>query len=411
MTSMGCLCSLSMMNLNTKLWRRAKTVSCTVAMLPIALLMRLFSPFVLIRVGELRCNIIGHYVFDLEYYLATKELTKAKGRDLFFLSHDHSVNQQWDEMVKRLVPVKKWYRYLFLASFLVPGGKVNRIAFAEGSRDRLGVLHKTKGHFSFTKDEQQLGVGFLRGLGIGPKDQFVCLIIRDSAYKRERSRELVEDKDWSYHDYRNSQIETYYGAIQELIEAGFWVFRMGKHVETPLTYENPRVFDYAASSQQNDFLDIWLMANCRFCVSTCTGLDEVARAFRRPAAYINFLPIRNMVTYSPGVNAPKRLFWIGSGEELTLREHLGASYLSGQRYDDGGVAIRNLTPDEIRHVVREMIQRERGMWVSKPDSINRQRQFWEILQSHPEWDQFHGVVDPEVYISDYFIQKNVNWLR
>ena len=293
----------------------------------------------------------------------------------------------------------------------MPGGAVNRISFAEGSRDRIGLLKQTNCHFSFTADEQQVGLEFIQGLGIGPFEKFVCLIVRDSAYKQQRNLILRENRDWSYHDFRNSDIEDYSEAIQELVESGFWVFRMGKHVEKPLAFEHPRVLDYADSAQQTDFLDIWLMANCSFCVSTSTGLDEVTRAFRRPAVYVNSLPIQNMVSYSPCVNAPKRLYWMESGRELTLSEHLDAGYSASWKYEEAGIVIQDLSPDEIRCAVREMILRERGSWVDDEGKIDRQHQFWRIMQSHVEWGAFHGVVDPSVYVNDYFIRKNARWLQ
>ena len=100
-----------------------------------------------------------------------------------------------------------------------------------------------------------------------------------------------------------------------------------------------------------------------------------------------------------------------SGRELTLSEHLDAGYSASWKYEEAGIVIQDLSPDEIRCAVREMILRERGSWVDDEGKIDRQHQFWRIMQSHVEWGAFHGVVDPSVYVNDYFIRKNARWLQ
>jgi hypothetical protein len=100
-----------------------------------------------------------------------------------------------------------------------------------------------------------------------------------------------------------------------------------------------------------------------------------------------------------------------SGRELTLSEHLDARYMASRKYEEAGIVIKDLSPDEIRCAVREMILRERGLWVDDEGKIDRQRQFWRIMRSHAEWGAFHGVVDPSVYVNDCFIRKDAKWLQ
>ena len=58
-----------------------------------------------------------------------------------------------------------------------------------------------------------------------------------------------------------------------------------------MNYTNENYFEYASWTKKNDFADIWLMANCYFCITTISGLDEVCVAFRKPLAQVNFLPL------------------------------------------------------------------------------------------------------------------------
>ena len=58
-----------------------------------------------------------------------------------------------------------------------------------------------------------------------------------------------------------------------------------------------RIIDYANSALKSDFLDVWLMSKCEFCISTSTGFDRVATAFRKPLALVNFMPLAEFETW------------------------------------------------------------------------------------------------------------------
>ena len=120
------------------------------------------------------------------------------------------------------------------------------------------------------------------------------------------------------------------GAGHEVIflaERGYMVFRMGKIVEKPFNLDHPLILDYANSTYRSDFLDIWLLANCFFCISTGVGLEEVARIFRKPIVNVNYLPLSNFVSYSQCISVPKHLVWKDTKKKLTASEHFVHSYL------------------------------------------------------------------------------------
>ena len=84
-------------------------------------------------------------------------------------------------------------------------------------------------------------------------EKFVCLIVRDSAYLP-----TINNKNkWEYHNFRDSDIDTYEKAALALAEKGYWVFRMGKVVRKPFKADHPNILDYANSNYRSDFLDIW----------------------------------------------------------------------------------------------------------------------------------------------------------
>ena len=93
--------------------------------------------------------------------------------------------------------------------------------------------------------------------------------------------------DTSYHDYRDCNIENFTPGIKYLLNKDFFVFRMGKLQKKKLNLKNKNYLDYAFSKYRSDILDVWLMANCEFCISTGTGFDQISRVFKKPILYVN----------------------------------------------------------------------------------------------------------------------------
>ena len=76
-------------------------------------------------------------------------------------------------------------------------------------RDLFNLLDKTPPNLSFTSKEESEGLAFLASLGLKPNDKFVCLNVRDNAYLDYQSSNAGARVDWSYHDYRNCDINNY----------------------------------------------------------------------------------------------------------------------------------------------------------------------------------------------------------
>jgi putative glycosyltransferase (TIGR04372 family) len=377
---------------------------------PFATLIRLIDPFVRVRVGPLRSNIIGHFVFDLEYHLSCLDASRKRDRTLAYYTHSSPVNSQWDKMVRRVISVRQWYRYIDWASCILPGSGKHKLFGTGASRDLSGVLMKYSPHVYFTSKEEKLGRQFLEEIGCGSSREFIFLIVRDSAYKNSVGGRYHKNKDWSYHDYRNSEIDSYKDAVRYLIDQGYSVIRGGSVVENPLLIKSAHFFDYATSGKTSDLLDIWLAARCRFVLSTCTGLDEVSRVFCRAAVYVNFLPLVLVPSYSQAVSAPKRLFWRETGKELTMDECIKNPFLDTLSYERADIQIRDLESIETLEVVIEGERRLRKKWQTDEQNVLDQSKFWcKLKEADPE-GLSHGKIHKDSYISSCFLQRNPNWL-
>jgi putative glycosyltransferase (TIGR04372 family) len=374
---------------------------------PAVLLLRIVKSLYRVRYGYFIVDRIGHFVFDVGHYLSEYAVSSnQRGRDIFFFE-GAVANKYFSELCRREICVTPVARYLYKANNLLPLGSDQQILPARehsASRDRDGLLSITGPAFSFTEQEEALGNKYLEDMAcLGKKH--VCLIVRDSAYLEQ----ATPNRDWSYHDYRDTNIEDYEEAAVALVNRGYVVLRMGKSVRQPFSVEHSGVIDYATSSRRTDFLDVWLMARCAFCVSTGTGLDEVAAVFRRPVVYVNYLPTIDVVSYVPSISVFKSLNWSPSGKPLSLKDHLNHAFFSSQQYQFYNISIRNLTSVDIRDAVVEMEERLAGTWVTTAPEVKLQDRFWEILKTSPAYGKYHGKIHPEARIGARFLEKNHEW--
>ena len=391
-----------------KLIRKVNSVFGIIIAIPVVLIVRLVAGWVLIRFGHTRSDVIGHSLFDTTYYLAEREFDRQTSLDIFYFKSPYVANAYWESVIRRKLRIHHFARYCDLANGLIPGGsshKVNQVPSPPGeSRDLRGILAATSSPFSFSNNEQTIGEQFLRMIGMPTGSKYVCLITRDSAYKRSVTR--TSEKDWGYHSFRDTDIDAYRPMVQELMARGYWVIRMGKVAEKSLSVPGgDRFFDYSSYSEKTDFLDIWLMSGCTFCVSNGTGLDAVTDAFRIPLVDVDYLPINHIVSYNCAITVPKKLHWQRNKDMLSLREYLEHSYFTTQEYSSAGIQVVDLAPDEITKAVVEMDERLSGRWENAEGDEDRQKKFWAVLGSSADYTTLHGVIHPRARCGADFLDR------
>ena len=390
---------------------------------PCLIFIRLISPCYKIRLRILLSERIGHFVGQVGISLCEKiEDEKTKGNKFkeIYWFNTPTCNTQLEKMVRRVFFVRWWVRYLILANDFFPA--LQLVPFERrwyGARDYKGLFYKTKGikeaYLPFSHNEEIEAKQFLNDLGVRDTDQFVVLIVRDSAYLST----FHPHWDFSYHDHRDTNINTYKEAVETLADLGYWVFRMGKAVKEPLNSSHPRVIDYANLNSRSDLLDIWLPANSYFMISTCTGLDAVADAYRRPVVYVNAIPNYSFNSYAHCIWAPKNLMWESKVDNfLTLRETLLNDFSHREEYKEKGIKIIDLSSEQIKEIVLEMEMRLTGNWrVTKEEEL-KQRQFIKMISSVPIENndaettdgKIHEFFHPEARISHKYLENNPSFL-
>ena len=366
---------------------------------PFVITARIMRPLIQIRFGPIRNDVIGHFSFDTEYYLTERDVDQSKTLDYFYFQGSESPNKQWEIMVKRAMKIHPLFKYCDRVNRILPGWKHHYACLqSTGSRDTRGIFFRTPSHIGFTKGENERGRKFLEQVGMKPNQHFVCMIARDSAYK-EKCMNRWGNRDWSYHNYRDSNINNYSKTAHTLAQHNYFVFRLGKGVNESLEIENNNVIDYAISEYRNDFLDIFLSGQCRFFINGESGLSSVPMVFRVPIVFVNLSAIESALSWNENIISISKKYWLKEEKRyMTFREifDCGASrFLQSEQYEKMGIELIENSPEEILDVSMEMHQRLNGTWQTTEEDEALQKRFWDMFPKSELHGEFRARIGAE----------------
>lgn len=375
---------------------------------PLVIVIRAIRPLFFVRFGTLNSGRIGHFVADSAEQMARMQESPPRTVDLFWLGP--ASNQQWKLMLERKLVVGDWVRYLAGWNRLIPGGAIHeRPSSYTDSHDFEGLVFRHDVAIPFLPEESETALNWLRLRGWTVGEPFVCLMVRDSAYltnseSANRGKESA-DTDWSYHDYRDSDIQDFIPAISWLASQGVWVIRMGRIMEKPLPENMEKVIDYAFEDGRSDLLDVWLFANCDACVTTGSGPDEISRVYRRPMLHLNTLPLGTSLIWGNSTWCPKWLSWADSGQSLSAREYLENSWYKSADYQVRGISIQNLSPSELLEEVRNFWARVRGGAFSHEEIGLLEKEFVNLFRQEILGGTNYDWINPQARLSPRWLQR------
>jgi putative glycosyltransferase (TIGR04372 family) len=224
-----------------------------------------------------------------------------------------------------------------------------------------------------TEEHRIRGRWLLRHLGVAEGAWFVCVHCREGGY-------AAHDPG---HGFRDVDVANYLPAMAAVVERGGWCVRMGDPTMRPLP-KLAGVVDYAHHPLRCDWMDVFLCAACRFFLGSSSGLCNLASVFGVPSAIANQAPLS--VVFPPGaadVGIPK-LFWsCAAGRYLTFAELLGGP-LGNARYqhqlDEAGVRVVENSPEDIRDLALELLERLQGGLRYSEDDQRRQARFRSLFR-------------------------------
>ncbi len=352
---------------------------------PLILLLCIINPVFRIQFVKIRDDRIGHLAANTETFLRRLKLgiIKKKGALYIGIASTKPCNKQLLKMFKRKMTIIQLPKPLSEVAFsekslLVKSGFGMHLPF---NSNEYYEFTYGKPNIKFTSAEEKKGKELLKKIGLMNKDWFICFHARDQKYLAKHFSSV----NYSYHNYRDWDINNALKAARYIVSKGGFAMRMGAVVEKKLPKsKNQRIIDYA-SYYRSDFGDIYLSAKCKFFFGNGSGISQVAQIFNVPVVWVNLLPF----TYPPwrkgDLFIPKKLWSIEKKRYLTFREllEIGASdFHRSSDYEKAKLKIVDNTPEEIYDLVVEMNQKLDGKFKYTKEDEELQKGFRSLFKTN-----------------------------
>ena len=266
------------------------------------------------------------------------------------------------------------------------------------------ILLNTDINIKFTQEEIEKGKKMIRELGIKEKNKWICVHNRDDAYLKFKNPTY----DYSYHSFRDFEISTMNKAIMKFIENGLTVVRVGSKQKQKINLKHEKLIDYPFYSKRNDFLDIFLLSHCEFCVGSDSGIITIPFIFRKPVYRINYgLGHLDALTYCyPWPLITKKIFDLEKNKYLNLKEIFNRGidkFDRTEQFDNYNLKLIPNSEDEIRNLSLEINSRYNKTWQDNPEDVELQKKFW-ITYKKMYNKRFMGNIEPKIGTS--FLRNN-----
>ena len=197
---------------------------------------------------------------------------------------------------------------------------------------------------------------------------------------------------------------------------------MGKSVNKKISINNPLIIDYANSAMKNDFLDVYLGANCQFCISTGYGFDAVPYVFNKPIALAT-IPIGDFRAHSKKIFfLTKKHYDTSLSRNLTLKEIFAKNLAFSDTIDDfinKNIKLIEPSSDELRDFIIEFYNKIYKNGKFNNDEIklqevfkNKYLEYFKLSDYPNKREKYYVNIHKNFfsYFSTDFLKKNDNWL-
>ena len=256
-------------------------------------------------------------------------------------------------------------------------------------------LDESERHLTFTSKEVNRGKELLLELGVPLSAPYVCIVTREG------------DEEES--SLRNKDINDLSELIQALVNRGIFVIRLGGPNSGILRNSGGMVIDYAHSKHKSADGDVFLIAHCRFLISTMTGPDALALAFRKNVLLLD------ISHYGLLFSGTKLVTWVPSilskdKENLSITEVFKCEagwFWKDSQFRENGIAVAKSTPAQIAIYGIELLDRLES---EQPDALSdlekkSQTEFQNAMgELGAAW---HGTVRCRIPVS--FLEQNKSW--
>jgi putative glycosyltransferase (TIGR04372 family) len=329
----------------------------------LAITIKLISFFYHIEILGVQATRVGHLAIEPEVaHLHFHKIHKHRACIWFYFKREEGeffannfLIEKWSELLN--IGPQWMLEIIDRLQKLIPALSTKSVS-KEVINSDYRVLDEYPPLINLLESEIQDGRALLQNLGIGVNDKYICLAVRDESYLKFR----FPNKNFSYHDYRDSDISDYYSMAEFLISQGYFVVRMGRLNGPMPKKNNPKIIDYANSKFTSDFADVYLFQNCDFVISTSTGMDRIGLLFRKKIGLVNLpLPwegeflgdLLKLVMY-------KDVFYNDGTGRVPLKKLTSIDFsinnLGIKDLEKSGMTYQNNSPIELKNFASELIR-------------------------------------------------------
>ncbi len=405
--------------------------------IPVLLIIRLVAPFYLIRWHCTQSTRIGHYVENIQIYLAMKQqkknfLSNRKYLDIFYdrTSVCNSQIQKMWRRSKKILFLPNWIMdplnnvNEYFLDKLIPSKRLHEIGYYyEPGKlfknlnkgqvipltcvDTFNCVDKSEKILEFTEIEKKKGINLLREMGININDKYVILVLRGENFLKDKYPNI----DWSRHSHRNTDLKFFIKTIEYLKKEKYKIVLIGSGAKEYVNIKIENVINYEASKYKSDFLDIFIFSldNCKFILSSITGIDSVGPLFHKHVLEIGVVPFSLARTYSKFYSFIFKKYYSKTlNRFLTMEEifELNICKIFGNELNNE-IEFIHPSPDEIYGSTKELIHRLNNDFIPNSEAKKLQNDFGikysqYINKFYPErsTDNICG------YITEDYISKN-----
>ena len=368
----------------------------TFVIIPFLLILLFLRIFFKFNIVELETRAIGHFSLPVEIFLCEIHHKKINNKILYIWFPNRKISnyflyKKWSEIINvgpRFILEKIFYlsnrfnflRKLFLSEYRHWKTEDNIIGNWQIS-DIHNVLEKTSPRIIFSEEEDTLGKKFLKKICV-EKNKYICFFSRTADYRSIMSNSFGNEPP----SIRNSSIYTQLKGIENLCKKDFTAIRMSKYdLNNPLNSKNPRIYDYAYSDHKSDFLDIYLLFNCSYMVSTSSGIDLVPKINRKKVLLVNFtdMPTVHHLNYTP-IILPKKIINFTSKKNISYKEvfkkNLLNAHITKKQLNNLGYYYLDNSENEIYDAINEM--HEHVINKSELNHFELNDKFWDLYEDY-----------------------------
>ncbi len=327
-----------------------------------------------VKIYFLKTDRIGHLTCEPDSWLRSRDPKDTDTLHLF-VSNGTTCNVFVYELLQRYMTVCEsdfFYRLHFTRQHLLSDEFYQAMPYDNSDVARSGEDHdalagrlieayrSSAAVIQLSAEDREQGRAELSSLTSSDAVKIVCFHVRDAAYLQHS----LPGIDTTYHDYRDSNIESMAPAVRHLLDLGYLVVRIGKVSNQHLSFDEPNYLDLTLHTNASSLLETYLIEQCEFFIGTSSGPVGTAALFNKAILEINACPFLHAY-FNHSRKLPKLISQ--NGEILSFIDVAAGLTVAGKGSEeirscfDGATLDKNLiayhenTADEILDAVKEVI--------------------------------------------------------